>query len=220
MIGIAPYYFTSKIEIKPQPRRNPRPAIRIILHQRSKSNHNQRVKDSCKRWIILHQRSKSNHNPWLWCYSWRVDYFTSKIEIKPQLRALLIAPLFHYFTSKIEIKPQLVECSTEIFDYYFTSKIEIKPQLRKLFHVVNDDYFTSKIEIKPQQAQPVGFSQSIILHQRSKSNHNKHVRDAVRAVIILHQRSKSNHNYHLHLHSYRIIILHQRSKSNHNLYPL
>ena len=56
-----------------------------------------------------------------------------------------------YFTSKIEIKPQLTLRIADSERHYFTSKIEIKPQLRELFHVVDDNYFTSKIEIKPQR---------------------------------------------------------------------
>ena len=56
-------------------------------------------------------------------------YFTSKIEIKPQLPAVLCRRRLHYFTSKIEIKPQLLNLVRLIVINYFTSKIEIKPQL-------------------------------------------------------------------------------------------
>ena len=37
-----------------------------------------------------------------------LDYFTSKIEIKPQLFLSVKYCHFYYFTSKIEIKPQLL----------------------------------------------------------------------------------------------------------------
>ena len=57
--------------------------------------------------------------------------------------------------------------------HYFTSKIEIKPQLRHIHYVRLINYFTSKIEIKPQLLIDFSIALPIILHQRSKSNHNK-----------------------------------------------
>ena len=58
-----------------------------------------------------------------------MDYFTSKLEIKPQLSFAICHISFNYFTSKLEIKPQL--CGRNKFSnlHYFTSKLEIKPQL-------------------------------------------------------------------------------------------
>ena len=58
----------------------------------------------------------------------RIDYFTSKIEIKPQLNAAITALYCDYFTSKIEIKPQPLKSTASFAADYFTSKIEIKPQ--------------------------------------------------------------------------------------------
>ena len=55
-------------------------------------------------------------------------YFTSKIEIKPQLWMSRYVLRMNYFTSKIEIKPQLLSAWCCCPQYYFTSKIEIKPQ--------------------------------------------------------------------------------------------
>ena len=60
-----------------------------------------------------------------------LDYFTSKIEIKPQQTEILPHKTFNYFTSKIEIKPQPYGGRMTDQEYYFTSKIEIKPQQRK-----------------------------------------------------------------------------------------
>ena len=80
----------------------------------------------------------------------RVDYFTSKIEIKPQLVFDLDIKVLNYFTSKIEIKPQQGWFLYLRLPDYFTSKIEIKPQPAAIPAITTVDYFTSKIEIKPQ----------------------------------------------------------------------
>ena len=77
-------------------------------------------------------------------------------------------------------------------------------------------YFTSKIEIKPQPSRQYLQDFWIILHQRSKSNHNNIYRRHYCSPIILHQRSKSNHNRDELSAFVEEIILHQRSKSNHN----
>ena len=50
------YYFTSKIEIKPQPMAGYSQAELIILHQRLKSNHNSPIEFIRPDGIILHQR--------------------------------------------------------------------------------------------------------------------------------------------------------------------
>ena len=55
---------------------------------------------------------------------------------------------------------------------YFTSKIEIKPQPFGRGSLQSFNYFTSKIEIKPQLHSSRNVFSKIILHQRSKSNHN------------------------------------------------
>ena len=78
----------------------------------------------------------------------------------------------NYFTSKIEIKPQPAIYGTTANKNYFTSKIEIKPQLFISLIVISFNYFTSKIEIKPQLFCLAISLSVIILHQRSKSNHN------------------------------------------------
>ena len=61
------------------------------------------------------------------------DYFTSKLEIKPQPRMALYLGRIHYFTSKLEIKPQRQIRKCRLLRYYFTSKLEIKPQLSSKF---------------------------------------------------------------------------------------
>ena len=72
----------------------------------------------------------------------------------------------YYFTSKIEIKPQLALVIFATMEDYFTSKIEIKPQLLLFSEFRAVYYFTSKIEIKPQPGQIVSYGTYIILHQR------------------------------------------------------
>ena len=100
------YYFTSKIEIKPQP-----------WNSREKATKNYFTSK-----IEIKPQLQSSCTP-LYRY-----YFTSKIEIKPQPKLFTPSSRTDYFTSKIEIKPQ-PHClfSSQRF-YYFTSKIEIKPQ--------------------------------------------------------------------------------------------
>ena len=61
------------------------------------------------------------------------NYFTSKLEIKPQPVAIPPEEFFDYFTSKLEIKPQPVDNKDNNLLYYFTSKLEIKPQLVSCF---------------------------------------------------------------------------------------
>ena len=61
------------------------------------------------------------------------DYFTSELEIKPQLRLFHISNLLYYFTSELEIKPQPSMLKTTTKNNYFTSELEIKPQLQQIF---------------------------------------------------------------------------------------
>ena len=79
------------------------------------------------------------------------------------------------------------------------------------------NYFTSEIEIKPQPTRSLQKRHSIILHQKSKSNHNNTFCYLFCYHIILHQKSKSNHNFKPYCELSAIIILHQKSKSNHNI---
>ena len=55
-------------------------------------------------------------------------YFTSELEIKPQLEPVILLICCNYFTSELEIKPQPI-CFLYFYGkYYFTSELEIKPQ--------------------------------------------------------------------------------------------
>ena len=72
----------------------------------------------------------------------------------------------NYFTSKIEIKPQPSGGANLGVNDYFTSKIEIKPQPPIADSYLGSDYFTSKIEIKPQLICIVYLVIIIILHQK------------------------------------------------------
>ena len=80
------------------------------------------------------------------------DYFTSKIEIKPQLSTRVRKSAPHYFTSKIEIKPQPEPFYATFGLHYFTSKIEIKPQpavfpqtvTSKLFYIKDRNQTTTQ----------------------------------------------------------------------------
>ena len=96
------------------------------------------------------------------------------IKNRNQTTTYLMSVLFmaDYFTSKIEIKPQQIAQVYPLHKYYFTSKIEIKPQLAYSVSDIVCYYFTSKIEIKPQQKAKIDVSNLIILHQKQKSNHN------------------------------------------------
>ena len=144
------YYFTSKIEIKPQPTSVPLNCSLIILHQRLKSNHNITMTQLIIRFIILHQRLKSNHNYKCNYAFTHINYFTSKIEIKPQLLRNKLGELLElfYIKDRNQTTTQHLQWSCQL--YYFTSKIEIKPQRRDGVSPCWSDYFTSKIEIKPQ----------------------------------------------------------------------
>ena len=62
-----------------------------------------------------------------------LDYFTPKLEIKPQLGIRESHSDTHYFTPKLEIKPQLAVGRLEATVNYFTPKLEIKPQLNYHF---------------------------------------------------------------------------------------
>ena len=77
--------------------------------------------------------------------------------------------------------------------FYIKDRNQTTTTRPTLFNIKN--YFTSKIEIKPQRIQFVLDQSRIILHQRSKSNHNIDKNRIDKCSIILHQRSKSNHNF-------------------------
>ena len=124
-----------------------------------------------EQFIILHQRSKSNHNE----LPPSVEYcglFYIKDRNQTTTGCSPTSIPTDYFTSKIEIKPQRKNFAKPESMHYFTSKIEIKPQLSDRMYKNNINYFTSKIEIKPQPFPPAQVLSAIILHQRSKSNHN------------------------------------------------
>ena len=121
----------------------------IILHQRSKSNHNLGSGLVERQQLFYIKDRNQTTTPTRIAYS-PPNYFTSKIEIKPQLHSIESYASANYFTSKIEIKPQPLRLTHSSCSYYFTSKIEIKPQLSRSELYSSYDYFTSKIEIKPQ----------------------------------------------------------------------
>ena len=70
----------------------------------------------------------------------------------------------NYFTPKLEIKPQLTLSATGSDGNYFTPKLEIKPQLGNTSNFNLPDYFTPKLEIKPQHMQLQKIKEMIILH--------------------------------------------------------
>ena len=63
------------------------------------------------------------------CEKLSQNYFTSELEIKPQLIGSVISFPSNYFTSELEIKPQPTKHGNVRFSHYFTSELEIKPQL-------------------------------------------------------------------------------------------
>ena len=160
------YYFTSKIEIKPQP-----------WNSREKAT---------KNYFTSKIEIKPQHAAAI--YANMSDYFTSKIEIKPQLLARIINSAKNYFTSKIEIKPQLQSSCTPLYRYYFTSKIEIKPQPKLFTPSSRTDYFTSKIEIKPQPHCLFSSQRFYYFTSKIEIKPQRNLRYPVDFRIILHQR--------------------------------
>ncbi len=77
----------------------------------------------------------------------------------------------YYFTSELEIKPQLKLLIQLFLTNYFTSELEIKPQLSSYLWIAGLHYFISELEIKPQLFSSILTAYSIILHQNQKSNH-------------------------------------------------
>ena len=78
----------------------------------------------------------------------------------------------NYYTSKKEIKPQQFCCHGKPYFHYYTSKKEIKPQRGIVQANSIYDYYTSKKEIKPQHSLYIVPRYNIIIHQKKKSNHN------------------------------------------------
>ena len=61
-------------------------------------------------------------------HEWMLALFYIKNRNQTTTTLSQITSRINYFTSKIEIKPQLDGFYELIVGYYFTSKIEIKPQ--------------------------------------------------------------------------------------------
>ena len=143
----------------------------IILHQRSKSNHNELPPsvEYCGLFYIKDRNQTTTSYQFLWSAP-ALFYIKDRNQTTTGCSPTSIPT--DYFTSKIEIKPQRKNFAKPESMHYFTSKIEIKPQLSDRMYKNNINYFTSKIEIKPQPFPPAQVLSAIILHQRSKSNHN------------------------------------------------
>ena len=61
----------------------------------------------CSRLLLFYIKNRNQTTTHLPSCICPIDYFTSKIEIKPQLCLCMSVITCNYFTSKIEIKPQL-----------------------------------------------------------------------------------------------------------------
>ena len=102
---------------------------------------------------------------------------------------------------------------TTITDY-FTSKIEIKPQLIRTGLRRRQDYFTSKIEIKPQLLPFLPPNFRIILHQRSKSNHNSSLfPERPEALFYIKDRNQTTTDCFIRRQNFRLFYIKDRNQT-------
>ena len=143
----------------------------IILHQKSKSNHN--VTTYLSLFVVLfyirnrNQTTTIRHSS---SFVIRLFYIRNRNQTTTNFLSKCSKLLLFY----IRNRNQTTTCSSFSFceSNYFTSEIEIKPQQKDPVGINAINYFTSEIEIKPQLTAHFLRLHRIILHQKSKSNHN------------------------------------------------
>ena len=96
------------------------------------------------------------------------------------------------------------------------SSFYIKPQLRRPQLRYRPRCIASSFYIKPQLRIVEYFTDKVVLHPLSTSNHNQYVLTSNFATVVLHPLSTSNHNSIVIDNISRMVVLHPLSTSNHN----